>query len=646
VLAKQYEAALLQGDEVLRPGLVRLNLHYCLPAHVVEYLLKAVSFVAAHGWKLLPLYTFIPDTGEWRHRSERKFALRHRRWLSDVRFDAGAMHMRPTHTDAKSMDAASAAGGPGAGVLGAAVESFGGGDLGLLSEETGARYLEEAMAQVAKVAGAIRSGKPYGAGLWTEKQVAAEAMALRSPEAARLRWFMYPSEAIAALKGKAEVGWGSEDGCEDGGKASQPCVPQGWQAVNGAWCSEEGAGSGQEQKGAVRQQAYAVSGFERFALQQQTALLQRQPHATFQDVLQVAGEAWRSLSGAQREAYAVAQDGEGLHANEGRTRSPIPTPAGPPPAPSVTAGSMQEEDARGSKHEGGSACDDREAACESGCAGQPGSEQAGGGEGRSAVGSEAGVGGGRGRKAKGGRKAGAGGGEATETVMVCPLKPKGQGVCEDPAARKKRGDKTQKKIMNLVGKAIMDFGMIRDGDRVLVGLSGGKDSLTLLHILLALQRKAPIRFDIGACTVDPQTPEYDPSVLKVYLKELGVPYFYQSHGIIEQASCSLQKNSLCSFCSRMKRGILYSTCKREGYGVLALGQHLDDQAESLLMSCFHNGQLRTMKAHYMALEHSVRVIRPLNYCREYLMRDFAHARALPVSSEARKPYPEIRNVNV
>ena len=83
----------------------------------------------------------------------------------------------------------------------------------------------------------------------------------------------------------------------------------------------------------------------------------------------------------------------------------------------------------------------------------------------------------------------------------------------------------------------------------------------------------------------------------------------------------------------MKRGILYSTCKRHGYGVLALGQHLDDQAESLLMSAFHNGQLRTMKANYTAKEHGVRVIRPLNYCREQLTREFAHARALPVITE-------------
>ena len=81
-----------------------------------------------------------------------------------------------------------------------------------------------------------------------------------------------------------------------------------------------------------------------------------------------------------------------------------------------------------------------------------------------------------------------------------------------------------------MGKAILDFDMIREGDRILVGLSGGKDSLSLLHGLLALQKRAPIRFEIGAVTVDPQTPEYDPSTLIGYMESLGVPYFYESHG--------------------------------------------------------------------------------------------------------------------
>lgn len=95
-----------------------------------------------------------------------------------------------------------------------------------------------------------------------------------------------------------------------------------------------------------------------------------------------------------------------------------------------------------------------------------------------------------------------------------------------------------KKLTRHAGAAIRDFGMIKDGDRILVGVSGGKDSLTLIHVLKALQRRAPIKFEIAACTVDPQTPEYDPSILKSYFKSLGIPYFYESQAILVSPSSS------------------------------------------------------------------------------------------------------------
>ena len=568
-LAKQYEAALLQGDEAIRPGLVRLNLNYFLPREVVQYIIHAVSFVAADGWKLLPLYTFIPGTGEWRHRSERKFALRHRRWLSDVRFEDGKMLVRPIKNAPRPATDDSKALSSG------------------LSQELAEQYMAFAAAEASKVEQDVAAGRPFGAGSITETQVASEVMALQSPEAARLRWFMLPSEAVAALKGKPLPS--RECAVKDG--SVLPCVPA--EDAARAHSDETAGGEG------------VVTAFERFARQQQEVLLQRQPHATFQDVLQVAGEAWRNLSAAQREAFASASP-----------RSPICD------LPCESCGAQAAQQGAGNSQVHGGQQDGVQVAQISSLQDGDVKDFAGVQE-DTELQKEAVAG-----QPAGGRELGA------DSPAACPLKPK-QVVeqQEDSAARKKRADKAQKKLMNLVGKAILDFGMIKDGDRVLVGLSGGKDSLSLLHVLMALQRKAPIRFDIGACTVDPQTPEYDPSVLKVYLKQLGVPYFYQSHGIIEQASCSLEKNSICSFCARMKRGILYSTCKREGYGVLALGQHLDDQAESLLMSAFHNGQLRTMKANYTAQEHGVRVIRPLNYCREHLTRDFAFARALPVITE-------------
>jgi len=188
-------------------------------------------------------------------------------------------------------------------------------------------------------------------------------------------------------------------------------------------------------------------------------------------------------------------------------------------------------------------------------------------------------------------------------------------------------------LLAAAGRAIGDFAMIRDGDRVLLGLSGGKDSLTLLHILLHLQQKAPVKFELAVCTVDPQSPDYDPSPLKGYLAELGVPYFYESQPIVASAAEHMKGDSFCAYCSRLRRGILYRVARENGYGVLALAQHLDDLAESFLMSAFFGGKLRTMQAHYLNDAGDVRVIRPLVYARERQTRDFASRAALPIIFE-------------
>ncbi len=190
--------------------------------------------------------------------------------------------------------------------------------------------------------------------------------------------------------------------------------------------------------------------------------------------------------------------------------------------------------------------------------------------------------------------------------------------------------KMPKTLMRPIGQAVSEFNMIEEGDRILLGLSGGKDSLTLLHALRHLQRHAPIRFSIAAITIDPEIEGFDPSVLKTYLAELNVPYFYESHDMTKQAEQQMQKDSFCSFCSRMKRGIMYSTARQQNYNVLALGQHLDDLAESFLMSAFHGGQLRTMKANYTNQDGDIRIIRPMIYVREKQTTDFARENDLPV----------------
>lgn len=187
-----------------------------------------------------------------------------------------------------------------------------------------------------------------------------------------------------------------------------------------------------------------------------------------------------------------------------------------------------------------------------------------------------------------------------------------------------------KSLLRLVGKAIADFDMIQGGDRVLLGVSGGKDSLSLLHILLHLQRRAPIKFELGAVTVDPQVEGFDPSPLKQVMADLGVPYFYRSQPIMEQAKENMGNASFCAYCSRMKRGVMYDAARKNGYNVLALAQHLDDLAETFLMSAFHGGKLRTMQAHYVNDAGDVRVIRPLVYARERQTHAFAGQAQLPV----------------
>ena len=190
--------------------------------------------------------------------------------------------------------------------------------------------------------------------------------------------------------------------------------------------------------------------------------------------------------------------------------------------------------------------------------------------------------------------------------------------------------KVPKALLRPIGKALVEHDMIHEGDRVLLGLSGGKDSLSLLHILRHFQRHAPVKFELGVMTVDPEIEGFDPGPLKDYVAGLGLPYFYESHAIAEQAEEQMKNDSFCSFCSRMKRGIMYTTCRREGYNVLALAQHLDDLAESFLMSAFHGGQLRTMKANYTNQDGDIRIIRPMVYVRERQTSDFAKSADFPV----------------
>jgi len=191
-----------------------------------------------------------------------------------------------------------------------------------------------------------------------------------------------------------------------------------------------------------------------------------------------------------------------------------------------------------------------------------------------------------------------------------------------------------KTLLRQTGRALVDFNMIHEGDRVLLGLSGGKDSLALLHILNHFQRHAPIKFEFAAMTVDPMAGDFDPSPMIPYLESLGVEYHYRREPIMDIAKEHMGKPSYCSFCSRIKRGIMYNTAREHGFNVIALAQHLDDLAESFMMSAFHGGQLRTMKANYVIDKGDLRVIRPLVYARERQTREFSNSAELPVIADS------------
>lgn len=193
--------------------------------------------------------------------------------------------------------------------------------------------------------------------------------------------------------------------------------------------------------------------------------------------------------------------------------------------------------------------------------------------------------------------------------------------------------KPPKSLLRSCGRAIADFAMIKDGDKILLGLSGGKDSLSLLQILHHFQKHAPINFELGAVTIDPLSENFSPKPLINYLQALRVDYHYVEEPIVKLAETHMDNHSYCSFCARMKRGLIYKTARQQNYNVIALAQHLDDLAESFLMSAFHGGQLNTMKAHYVNDDGDLRVIRPLVYARERQCREFADSSKLPVIEE-------------
>ena len=192
-------------------------------------------------------------------------------------------------------------------------------------------------------------------------------------------------------------------------------------------------------------------------------------------------------------------------------------------------------------------------------------------------------------------------------------------------------NKLRKRLRRNVGNAIADFSMIEQGDRIMVCLSGGKDSFAMLDILLHLQASAPVDFELIAVNLDQKQPDFPEHVLPDYLENLGIPFY-----VLERDTYSVVKSVIpegkttCGLCSRLRRGTLYGFAEQIGASKIALGHHRDDIVETLFLNLFFAGKLKAMPPKLLSDDRRNVVIRPLAYCKEEDLARYAQAKAFPI----------------
>ena len=206
-------------------------------------------------------------------------------------------------------------------------------------------------------------------------------------------------------------------------------------------------------------------------------------------------------------------------------------------------------------------------------------------------------------------------------------------VVHGPRERKEayEANKLAKRLRRLAGQAIADFGMIENGDKVMVCLSGGKDSYAMLDVLLYLRERAPVDFDVVAFNLDQKQPGFPAHVLPEYLERLGVPFRIEQQDTYSVVKRVIPEGkTMCSLCSRLRRGVLYRVAGELGATKIALGHHRDDILQTFMLNLFYTGQLKAMPPKLRSDDGRHVVIRPLAYCEERDLAEYARIRGFPI----------------